>query len=108
MKRSGSAPRGGGDRTPSRGVDVVNQMALQMRQVRRQMTWAHAVLRYAVVNAQLAGNCDFARRPLVCGSGNGKCCGGGTLPTPRDKRCTCRCDTTAACVPLLQEGKNLL
>ena len=42
-------------RTLSRGVDGVNQMALQMRQVGRQMTWAHAVrafvLRYAVVNA---------------------------------------------------------
>ena len=38
-----------------RWVDGVNQMALQMRQVRRQMTWSHAlcvfVLRYAVVNA---------------------------------------------------------
>ena len=42
-------------RTLSRGVDGVNQMALQMRQVGRQMTWAHAVrafvLWYAVVNA---------------------------------------------------------
>ena len=42
-------------RTVSRGVDGVNHMALQMRQVGRQMTWAHAVravvLRYAVVNA---------------------------------------------------------
>ena len=42
-------------RTLSRGVDGVNQMALQMRQVVRQMIWAHAVrafvLRYAVVNA---------------------------------------------------------
>ena len=39
----------------SRGVDGVNQMALQMRQMGRQMTWSHAVrvfvLRYAVVNA---------------------------------------------------------
>ena len=39
----------------SRGVDGVNQMALQMRQMGRQMTWTHAVrafvLRYAVVNA---------------------------------------------------------
>ena len=52
------------------------------------MTSAHAVcafvLRYVVVNV-------FAtRRQLgVCkdvGSGNGKCCGGGTLPTPCDKR----------------------
>ena len=38
----------------SRGVDGVNQMALQMRQMGRQMTWSHAVrafvLRYAVVN----------------------------------------------------------
>ena len=39
----------------SRGVDGVNQMALHMRQMGRQMTWSHAVrafvLRYAVVNA---------------------------------------------------------
>ena len=39
----------------SRGVDGVNQMALQMRQMGRRMTWSHAVcafvLRYAVVNA---------------------------------------------------------
>ena len=39
----------------SRGVDGVNQMALQMRQMGRHMTWSHAVrafvLRYAVVNA---------------------------------------------------------
>ena len=44
-------------RTLSRSFDGVNQMALQMRQVGRQMTWAHGhnrhgfVLRYAVVNA---------------------------------------------------------
>ena len=42
-------------RTLSRGVDGVNQMALQIRQVGRHMTWAHTVrafvLRYAVVNA---------------------------------------------------------
>ena len=42
-------------RTLWRGVNGVNQMALQMRHVGRQMTWAHAVrafvLRYAVVNA---------------------------------------------------------
>ena len=42
-------------RTLSRGVDGVNHMALQIRHVGRQMTWAHAVrafvLRYAVVNA---------------------------------------------------------
>ena len=41
--------------TLSCGVNGVNQMALQMRQVGHQMTWAHAVrafmLRYAVVNA---------------------------------------------------------
>ena len=40
----------------SRGVDDVNKMALQMRQMGRQMTWSHAVrafvLRYAVVNAR--------------------------------------------------------
>ena len=39
----------------SRGVDGVNQMALQMRRMGHQMTWSHAVcafvLRYAVVNA---------------------------------------------------------
>ena len=37
-----------------RGVDGVNRMAPQMRQMQRQMTWSHAVcafaLRYAVVN----------------------------------------------------------
>ena len=42
-------------RTLSRGVDGVNQMALQMGEVGRQVAWAHAVrafvLRYAVVNA---------------------------------------------------------
>ena len=42
-------------RTLSRGVDGMNQMALQMRRVGRRMTWAHTVrafvLRYAVVNA---------------------------------------------------------
>ena len=57
------ASEGGAPRLPvvasyrqlSRGVDGVNQMALQMRQMGRQMTWSHAVrafvLRYAVVNA---------------------------------------------------------
>ena len=39
----------------SRGLDGVNQMALQMRQMGRHMTWSHAVrafvLRYAKVNA---------------------------------------------------------
>ena len=38
----------------SRGVDGVNQMALQMRHMGRQMTWSHAVRafvqRYGVVN----------------------------------------------------------
>ena len=42
-------------RTLSRGVDGVNQMALQMRHVGREITWAHAVhtflLWYAVMNA---------------------------------------------------------
>ena len=39
----------------SRAVDGVNQMALQMRQMGRRMTWSHVlrafVLRYALVNA---------------------------------------------------------
>ena len=39
----------------SLGVDSVNQMALQMRQIGGRMTWLHAVcafaLQYAVVNA---------------------------------------------------------
>ena len=82
-------------RTLSRGVDGVNQMALQMRQVGRQMTWTHAVrafvLRYAVVNVfatcRQLGLCKETTR---CGNGNGKCCGGGTLPTPYDKKYTCR------------------
>ena len=44
-----------GYRQLSRGVDGVNRMALQMRQMGRKMTWLHAVrafvLRHAVVNA---------------------------------------------------------
>ena len=82
-------------RTLSRGVDGVNQMALQMRQVGRQMTWVTRCVRSCSgtrlrMRSQLASNWDFARRPLIFGSGNGKCCGGGTLPTPSDKRCTRR------------------
>ena len=38
-------------RTLSRGVDGVNHIALQMRRVGRQMTWAHVVRAYAVGNA---------------------------------------------------------
>ena len=44
-----------GYRHLSRVVDGVSQMALEMRQMGRQMTWSHEVrafvLRYAVVNA---------------------------------------------------------
>ena len=94
-------------RTLSRGVDGVNQMALQMRQGGRQMTWAQAVraflLRYAVVNVfatcrqwglckETTSMCEWQwqglRRRYFA-------------PPPPTRGARIGGDTTAACVPLL-------
>ena len=82
-------------RTLSRGVDGVNQMALQMRQVGRQMTWAHAVrafvLQYTVANAfATCRQLGLCKETTSMWEWQWQVLRRRYFATPSDKRCTCR------------------
>ena len=56
-------------RQASNGVDVCNQLALQLRETNRMRTWSAAVralvMRYAAVNAYTASNVLGVRQPSL-------------------------------------------
>ena len=88
-----------------RGVAGVNQMALQMRQMGRQMTGSHAVrafvLRYAGVNAYATCRSLGGPERVPCLTGSGTLSGAAFVkrqwPSPSTCRCGCR---AAGCAPI--------